>query len=88
MTHYFQRIIKIKSPLYTPHETTNPKRPDTGHTHGDFDAVQTMMLCDDVVDDNDKAPRPELSKTPICTVHLCLVHRFTEKTVDFRRNLV
>lgn len=84
--------MKIKSPLYTPHETTNPKvnpkRSDTGHTHGDFDAVQTMMLCDDVVDDNDKAQHPEVSKTPICTVHLCLVHRFTENTVDFRRNLV
>jgi len=79
--------------LYThSHESTNPKRTDTVHTHGsvdgDFDAVKTMVLCDDVINDNDEAPRPEVMKPPICTVHQCSVRGFIEKIVDFRRNCV
>jgi len=58
-------IAFIHTHTHTKLPSTNPKSTNTGHTHGsmdeDFDAVQTVVLCDNVINDNDKAPRPEVA---------------------------
>jgi len=74
--------MKIEIALVRTRTSTRNYRSPTETRHGphswrsvdgDFDAVQTVVLCYDVINDNNKATRPKVEKTLFCSVHQCSV---------------